>query len=98
MLDRHRALNPANQAVLPPAEAAYCASLPSSTAAYRALSGGGIGAWGEVAGSTILRAALISAGLFVLDRKNQKVLVQGLAGATAIEVFVLGWTWWKMPR
>lgn len=103
MLDRHRALNPAAQPALPPAEAQYCASLPSSTAAYRLLSEGSGQALVEVVGSTLLRGLLISSGLLVLDlavgkKPTPMLLAQGAAGAGAIEVFVLGWTFWKMPR
>ena len=100
MLPRHRALNPAGQASTAAAspQPEFCASLPSSTSAARALSGGGAGAWLDVLGSTLLRGGLISGGLYLYDRKDRQVLQKGLAGAAAIEVFVLGWTWWKLRR
>lgn len=76
----------------------YCPSLPSSDSAYRALSGGGLSAWVEVAGSTLLRGLLISAGLKLFDWNDPKVLQRGLAGAMGIEAFVLAYTLCKMPQ
>jgi len=107
MLDRRPIANPAaqtvTQAAIRPVQEQYCASLPSSTAAYRLLSEGSGQALVEVVGSTMLRGLLISAGLLAFDlamrkRPTTRILAQGAAGAGAIEVFVLGWTWWKMPR
>lgn len=68
---------------------AACASLPSSQAAADALAGEE-GAWLDVAGSMLGRAVLIGAGLAVVGEREHLVR-NSIAGACAIEVFVLGW-------
>lgn len=66
-----------------------CASLPSSTAAADLLHGNPGGLAGVVL-STAGRAALIGAGLYVAGEREHLVR-NAVAGALAIEVFVLTW-------
>lgn len=51
------------------------------------------GAVGEVAGSMLLRGVLIGAGLAAVGLRGKQLLMGALAGAVAIEVFVLAWTY-----
>jgi len=67
------------------------ATLPSSDAVADLLDGKPGAIWG-VAGSTLLRAGLIGAGMYAAGFRDQRVLVRGaVAGAFAIELFVFGW-------
>lgn len=75
----------------------YCAELPSSRAAADFLDGraGGIV---SVVGSTLVRGALITTGIYLAQGKQRdlgQAFKLGSAGAVAIEVFVLGYTWWR---
>lgn len=66
-----------------------CASLPSSSAAADFLAGRDGGLLGVVA-STAGRAALIGTGLYIAGERDRLVR-NAIAGALAIEVFVLTW-------
>lgn len=67
------------------------ATLPSSDAVADLLDGKP-GALLGVVGSTLLRAGLIGAGMYVAGFRKRKQLVRGsIAGALAIELFVFGW-------
>ncbi len=80
---------------------AHCASLPSSDSAYEAVSGVS-GGWWKVAGTTLLRAGLVGAGIATYDKiagvKHKRLVQRAIAGAVGIELFVLAWTWFKAPR
>ena len=62
--------------------------LPSADAA-NALLAGKPGALGEVIGTTLGRALLIGAGLYLVGGREKPLVKNALAGALAIEVFVL---------
>ena len=68
---------------------ALSGDLPSGEAA-KALMQGAPGALGPVVGYTLLRAGLIGAGLYVAGQR-QGVVRGALAGALAIELWVLAW-------
>lgn len=65
--------------------------LPSQDAAIH-VAQGTPGGWLEAAGSTLFRALLISAGLYAVGLRGKPLWQGALAGATAVEVFVLGYT------
>ena len=65
--------------------------LPSAEAANR-LVRGDAKAIVPVAGTMILRAGLIAAGLYLVGNK-ERIVPGALAGAAAIEAFVLAWAW-----
>lgn len=70
-----------------------CANLPSSVAAQRLISGD-LTAIPAVGGTTLMRAGLLAGGMLAFgERKN--LLRNSIAGAIAIEAFVLGWTYYK---
>ena len=69
-----------------------CEPLPSQDAACAAITRGDAQDWFSVVKTTAARAALIGAGLYVFDRKDKHLVGRSIAAATAIEVFVLGWT------
>jgi hypothetical protein len=72
-----------------------CASVPSSEAAYRLVEGD-VGALGAVAGTMVLRAGLVGAGLYVAGERDPKTLAKyAAAGSVAIEAFVLAWALYK---
>lgn len=93
-------VRPAAQAVIPTScpVAPHCASLPSSSAAYEDLSGGGVVAWVKVLGSMVLRGALIAGAIKVFDPKDKHWLRHGAYGAVGIEAFVLAYTGLTMPN
>lgn len=73
-------------------------SLPSSDAAARFVMGEE-GAFGGVVSSTLLRALLIAAGMYVAGIRDEKTLVKAaLGGAIGIEVFVLFYVWQNAER
>lgn len=66
------------------------ATLPSSTAVDRLL-GGEAWAIPAVVMSTVLRGALISTGLYVAGYRGMDLAKGGIAGALAIETFVIAY-------
>jgi|HubBroStandDraft_2_1064218.scaffolds.fasta_scaffold26404_2 hypothetical protein len=70
------------------------AALPSGSSAA-ALLGGDVSALPAVVGSTIARAVLVGSGLIVAGERMH-VVRNAVAGALAIEAFVLGWAAWKL--
>ena len=70
--------------------------LPSHRAAAMLIAGepGGLPL---VIGSTVLRGAIIAAGLYAVDRKRKRIARDAMAGALAIEAFVLLWTAFHRP-
>lgn len=76
-----------------------CASLPSSKAAYR-LVAGDISAVPAVLGTMAGRAGLLAIGMYAFGARDRLVL-NALGGALAIEAFVLGHaayrTYWEKP-
>lgn len=72
---------------------ADCAALPSSDAACDLVQGN-VSALPKVLGTTLLRGGLIAAGLYVAGERAH-LLRNSVAGALAIEVFVLGWALFK---
>jgi hypothetical protein len=77
-------------------EVPACAALPSGSAAVD-LMGGDLRALPAVVATTAARAALIGAGMAVAGERAH-VVRNAVAGALAIEVFVLGWAAWKIRR
>jgi hypothetical protein len=73
-----------------------CNSLPSSDAAADLVDGKPSGLWGVVT-TGLGRAALISVGLY-LAGEREHVVRNALAGALAIETFVLGYVAYKKHR
>lgn len=69
--------------------------LPSEAAA-RALVRGEPGAWVDVLSSTLLRASLIGAGLYVVGSR-ERLVRNALAGALAVEIGVLLFAWNTEP-
>lgn len=65
--------------------------LPSQDAAIH-VAQGTPGGWFEAAGSTLFRAGLIAGGLYVAGLRGRDLWMGSLAGATAVELFVLGYT------
>jgi hypothetical protein len=70
---------------------ALAADLPSAEAARQLVRGDG-GALFKVAGTTLLRAGLIGTGLYVAGQ-HRRLVRSAIAGALAVEVFVLAWAW-----
>lgn len=64
------------------------AELPSAKAAADFLAGKQ-GALGDVVGTTLGRAALIGLGLYVVGGRGKSLTRNAIAGAVAIEAFVL---------
>lgn len=69
----------------------FQAPLPSQDAAYRLVRGEPNGVR-DSAGCLLARAALISCGLAVVGERGRGLVVKSLAASTAIELFVIGWT------
>jgi hypothetical protein len=69
------------------------AALPSGSSAADLLDGDW-SALPAVAGYTLARAALVGSGLLVAGERTH-VVRNAVAGALAIEVFVLAWAAWK---
>ena len=72
------------------------AALPSGSSAA-ALLGGDWRALPLAVGHTIVRAALVGAGLYAVGERAH-VVRNAVAGSLAIETFVLGWAAWKLRR
>ena len=72
------------------------AALPSGSSAA-ALVGGDMSALPLAVGHTIVRAALVGAGLIVAGERSH-VIRNAVAGSLAIETFVLAWAAWKLRR
>lgn len=68
------------------------APLPSQDAAYRLVRGQANGLRDTVS-CTLGRAALLSVGLAACGVRGRSLVQQSLAGAVAVEVFVLAWSW-----
>lgn len=66
------------------------AEIPSSTSA-RSLVRGEPGGVIAALLSTVARAGIIGAGLYVAGARGRKLVVYAAAGAVAIEAFVLAW-------
>lgn len=66
-----------------------CPPLPSAQAASDVVAGKP-GGWAEVAGWTAVRAALVATGLYAVGERRH-VVRNAVAGAVAIEAFVLAW-------
>ncbi len=78
-----------------PAACPVCpAALPSGSSAA-ALVAGDWSALPIAVGHTIVRAALVGAGL-VIAGERANVVRNAVAGSLAIETFVLGWAAWKL--
>lgn len=71
--------------------------LPSQDAAIHVAQGVD-GGWIEAAGSTAFRALLISAGLYATGLRGTQLVKGAVAGALAIEVFVLGYTYYHVRK
>jgi hypothetical protein len=71
-------------------------SPPSTYAAYAAVTGEP-GGWQRVIGTTVLRAGIISAGLYAAGQRR-RVFRSALYGSAAIEVFVLGYAFMVAKR
>jgi hypothetical protein len=71
-----------------------CPALPSGSSAV-ALLGGDWNALPGVVGYTILRGALIGAGMLAAGERKH-VVRNAVAGTLAIEAFVIGWAAWKL--
>ena len=71
--------------------------LPSQDAAIHVAQGKS-GGWIEAAGSTLFRSMLIGAGLYAAGLRGSQLVKGALAGATAIEVFVLGYTYYHVRK
>lgn len=68
-------------------------SLPSSDAAARFVMGEE-GAWKDIITSTLLRAVLIAAGMYVAGIRDRTTLTKAaIGGAVGIEMFVLAYIW-----
>ena len=65
--------------------------LPSQDAAIHVAQGVD-GGWFEAIGSTLFRAGLIAGGLWAAGLRGRQLAKGALYGATAVEVFVLGYT------
>lgn len=72
------------------------AALPSGSSAA-ALIDGDWNALPVAVGHTIVRAALVGAGLVVAGERTH-VIRNAVAGSLAIETFVLGWAAWLKAR
>ena len=81
-------------------DAAACpvcpAALPSGSSAATLL-GGDWSALPGVVGYTLVRGALIGAGMLVAGERKH-VVRNAVAGTLAIEAFVLGWAAWKIKN
>jgi hypothetical protein len=75
-------------------DAPACSALPSGSSAVALLSGD-VRALPAVVGYTAARAALIGTGLLVAGERAH-VIRNAVAGALAIEAFVLVWGAWKI--
>lgn len=71
-----------------------CPTLPSATTAYR-LMAGEYSAWPNLVRDMAGRAALIGIGVKVTGGSWKDAAKYGLAGATAIETFVLSYAAYK---
>ena len=71
--------------------------LPSQDAAIH-VAQGVEGGWVEAAGSTAMRALLISAGLYASGLRGKQLAKGAVYGALAIEVFVLGYTYYHVNK
>lgn len=71
--------------------------LPSQDAAIHVAQGVD-GGWVEAAGSTAFRALLISAGLYAAGLRGKQLAKSAIYGALAIEVFVLGYTYYHVRK
>lgn len=71
--------------------------LPSQDAAIH-VAQGVEGGWVEATGSTLFRALLISAGMYAAGLRGRQLAKAALAGATAVEVFVLGYTYYHVRK
>ena len=80
----------------PPACPVCPAALPSGSSA-EALVGGDWKALPLAVGHTIVRAALVGAGLFAAGERAH-VVKKAVAGSLAIETFVLVWAAWKRQQ
>lgn len=65
--------------------------LPSQEAAIHLVSGELIGI-PESIGATIIRATIISAGMYIAGYRGRDLARASLYGATAVEIFVIGYT------
>lgn len=75
-----------------------CASLPSSTCAYKLVQGD-LTSLPAVFGSTLGRAGLISLGMLAFGERDTKTLVKySLGGALAIEGFVLAYALYMVRK
>ena len=72
------------------------AALPSGSSAS-ALLAGDIGMLPKVIGYTLVRGALIGAGMLVAGERKH-VVRNAFAGTLAIEAFVIGWAAWKLRQ
>ena len=71
--------------------------LPSQDAAIH-LALGIDGGFIEAVGSTLFRAALISAGLYAAGYRDEKLWRGAVYGATSVELFVLGYTFYHVNK
>lgn len=74
-----------------------CATLPSSTAAYRLLAGEE-SALGEVIVSTAGRMALVGLGAWLAGVRGEQLTRAAIGGGLGIEVFVIGYAAWNLRR
>ena len=72
------------------------AALPSGSSAAALLSGD-MSALPIAVAHTVVRAALVGAGLLIAGERAH-VIRNAVAGSLAIETFVLGWAAWKLHR
>jgi hypothetical protein len=66
-----------------------CPALPSGRAAFELVSGDASAVLPTI-GCTVVRAGLIAGGLLAVGRRDH-LIRDSLAGAVAVELFVLGW-------
>lgn len=71
--------------------------LPSQDAAIH-LAKGEKGGLTEAVGSTLFRAALIGSGLYLAGYRGGELVKGAVYGATAVEVFVLGYTFYHVNK
>jgi hypothetical protein len=74
--------------------------LPSGDAAIRLMRGGPN--WpknlAEVAGTFVIRSALVAGGLALAGARGKTLLTYTLAGTGAIEAWVLGWAAYQVAK
>ena len=74
-----------------------CATLPSSTAAYRLLAGEE-DAVGAVVLSTVGRMALVGVGAWLAGVRGKSLVRASIGGGIGIEAFVLAYSAWNLNR